>query len=321
MICGHWVGETYVLLRLIKIGSFLNIFRSETFLCSCLWIVISSLFFISKINLTLEWPRGVLGTQHLFFAHFTTFACEFLTVIFSNCFAIGYASFDAKKFWIDLVIFSLIRINEHYCAVLKKNVLFAILKRNIFKMLFQECKSIHVFLFWTKFHWASVFFLVFFGFFFSNFGQIEMMRNKNRLFGRHFEMVQYFICFSRIMILYSSYIFGPLPGTQHHWRILFMYMALAEWTMLTIRKYILFLMMILTALYLFLTIWSAIFLCSCIWNVECLTSACVELSNSCSIQIILKDSFVYISFLTCSVTVFCISYMYCFLFMCLEILM
>ena len=165
------------------------------------------------------------------------------------------------------------------------------------------------------------FFLVFFLVFFSNFGQIEMMRNKNRLFGRHFEMVQYFICFSRIMILYSSYIFGPLPGTQHHWRILFMYMALAEWTMLTIRKYILFLMMILTALYLFLTIWSAIFLCSCIWNVECLTSACVELSNSCSIQIILKDSFVYISFLTCSVTVFCISYMYCFLFMCLEILM
>ena len=40
MICGHWVGKTYVLLRLIKIGSFLNIFRSETFLCRCLWILI-----------------------------------------------------------------------------------------------------------------------------------------------------------------------------------------------------------------------------------------------------------------------------------------
>ena len=41
---------------------------------------------------------GFLGTQDLFFAHFTTFACTFLTVIFSNCLTIGYASFDAKKF-------------------------------------------------------------------------------------------------------------------------------------------------------------------------------------------------------------------------------
>ena len=40
---------------------------------------------------------GFLGTQDLFFAHFTTFASAFFTVIFSNCLTIGYASFDAKK--------------------------------------------------------------------------------------------------------------------------------------------------------------------------------------------------------------------------------
>ena len=40
---------------------------------------------------------GFLGTQDLFFAHFTTFACAFFTIIFSNCLTIGYASFDAKK--------------------------------------------------------------------------------------------------------------------------------------------------------------------------------------------------------------------------------
>ena len=50
--------------------------------------------------LTLKWPRGggFLGTQDLFFAHFTTFASVFFTVIFSNCLTIGYASFDAKNF-------------------------------------------------------------------------------------------------------------------------------------------------------------------------------------------------------------------------------
>ena len=47
-----------------------------------------------------KWPRGggFLGTQDLFFAHFTTFASAFFTVIFSNCLTIGYASFDAKNF-------------------------------------------------------------------------------------------------------------------------------------------------------------------------------------------------------------------------------
>ena len=48
--------------------------------------------------LTLKWPRGgFLGTQDLFFVHFTTFASAFFTVIFSNCLSFGYASFDAKK--------------------------------------------------------------------------------------------------------------------------------------------------------------------------------------------------------------------------------
>ena len=40
MIYDLWALSSYVLLRLIKIGSFLNIFRSETFLCSCLCILI-----------------------------------------------------------------------------------------------------------------------------------------------------------------------------------------------------------------------------------------------------------------------------------------
>ena len=43
---------------------------------------------------------------------------------------------------------------------------------------------------------------------FSNFGKIEMMRNKIRLFGRHFETVQHFHFFSRIVIFYSPYIYG-----------------------------------------------------------------------------------------------------------------
>ena len=39
--------------------------------------------------------------------------------------------------------------------------------------------------------------------------KIEMMRNKNRLFGRHFETVQHFqFFFCRIVIFYSPYIYG-----------------------------------------------------------------------------------------------------------------
>ena len=39
--------------------------------------------------------------------------------------------------------------------------------------------------------------------------KIEMTRNKNQLFGRHFETVQYFtILFCKIVIFYSPYIYG-----------------------------------------------------------------------------------------------------------------
>ena len=42
---------------------------------------------LTMLTLTLKWPGGggFLGTQDLFFAHFTTFASAFFTVIFSNC--------------------------------------------------------------------------------------------------------------------------------------------------------------------------------------------------------------------------------------------
>ena len=50
-----------------------------------------------KSQFILSDQGGVLGTQDLFFAHFTTFACAFFTVILSNCLTIGYASFDAKQ--------------------------------------------------------------------------------------------------------------------------------------------------------------------------------------------------------------------------------
>ena len=39
-------------------------------------------------------------------------------------------------------------------------------------------------------------------------GKIKMMRNKNRLFGPHFETVQHFHCFFRIVIFHSPYIYG-----------------------------------------------------------------------------------------------------------------
>ena len=43
--------------------------------------------------------------------------------------------------------------------------------------------------------------------FFQILAKIEMMRNKNQLFGRHFETVQHFHFFFRIVIFYSPYIF------------------------------------------------------------------------------------------------------------------
>ena len=39
--------------------------------------------------------------------------------------------------------------------------------------------------------------------------KIEMMRNKSRLFGRHFETVQHFqIFFAELWLFYSPYIYG-----------------------------------------------------------------------------------------------------------------
>ena len=45
---------------------------------------------------------------------------------------------------------------------------------------------------------------------FQNLAKIEMTRNKNRLFGRHFETVQHlnFFFFCRIVIFYDPYIYG-----------------------------------------------------------------------------------------------------------------
>ena len=86
----------------------------------------------------------------------------------------------------------------------QKIVLDAILKRIFFfKCYFSKSK---VFMFYyfvpnfiEKFFWESGF---------SNFGQIKMTRNKNRLFCRHFETVQHFHFFFRIVNFYSPYIYG-----------------------------------------------------------------------------------------------------------------
>ena len=44
---------------------------------------------------------------------------------------------------------------------------------------------------------------------FQIWAKVEMARNKNRLFGRHFETVQHFQFFyCRIVIFYSPYIYG-----------------------------------------------------------------------------------------------------------------
>ena len=50
--------------------------------------------------------------------------------------------------------------------------------------------------------------------------KIEMTRNKNRLFGRHFETVQYFQFFFvlvRIVIFYSPYIYGANFIAKFDW--------------------------------------------------------------------------------------------------------
>ena len=47
--------------------------------------------------------------------------------------------------------------------------------------------------------------------------KIETTRNKNRLFGRHFETVQHFTIFSGIMVSNSVYIYGANFITKFQW--------------------------------------------------------------------------------------------------------
>ena len=47
--------------------------------------------------------------------------------------------------------------------------------------------------------------------------KIEMTRNKNWLFGRHFETVQHFQLFCRIVIFYSPYMHGANLIAKFHW--------------------------------------------------------------------------------------------------------
>ena len=53
---------------------------------------------------------------------------------------------------------------------------------------------------------------------FQNLAKIEMTRNKNRLFGRHFETVQHFnFFFCRIVIFYDPYIYGANFIAKFRW--------------------------------------------------------------------------------------------------------
>ena len=46
---------------------------------------------------------------------------------------------------------------------------------------------------------------------------IEMTQNENRLFGHHFETVQHFKNFSRIVIFYSPYTYGANFMAKFRW--------------------------------------------------------------------------------------------------------
>ena len=53
---------------------------------------------------------------------------------------------------------------------------------------------------------------------FQNLAKIEMTRNKNRLFGRHFETVQHLkFFFCRIVIFYDPYIYGANFIAKFRW--------------------------------------------------------------------------------------------------------
>ena len=62
------------------------------------WATGHAPFSAGQYTLTLsDQGGGVQGTQDLFFTRFTTFACAFLTVIFSNCLTIGYAFLNRPR--------------------------------------------------------------------------------------------------------------------------------------------------------------------------------------------------------------------------------
>ena len=53
---------------------------------------------------------------------------------------------------------------------------------------------------------------------FQNLAKIEMTRNKNQLFGRHFETVPHLIFFfCRIVIFYDPYIYGANFIAKFRW--------------------------------------------------------------------------------------------------------
>ena len=71
-----------------------------------------------------------------------------------------------------------------------------------------------------KFLWESAICVVF-----KILAKIEMMRNKNRLFGRHFKTVQHFhffvflfFLYCRIMIFYSAFIYGANFIAKLQWK-------------------------------------------------------------------------------------------------------
>ena len=59
-----------------------------------------------------------------------------------------------------------------------------------------------------KFLWESGFQIL---------AKIEMTQNRNRLFGRHFETVQHFQFFCRIVIFYSPYMYGANFIAKFRW--------------------------------------------------------------------------------------------------------
>ena len=133
------------------------------------------------------------GTQHMVFrlSHFNTaifLADNLQNYLNSNCaffFFFWWKKWDrAPRFWAH-------RRNSAWGS--RKNILPLKSYRNkIIHILFQQCYYIHDLLIWTnfieKFLWGifCLFWVLLI------FAKIEMTQNKNRLFGRYFETVQFF---------------------------------------------------------------------------------------------------------------------------------